>query len=130
MNSNFFLAYVNPRVPMCFLKQIQPIRSSRLPSYTLTYGYLYKYTNKYIWLLYRLREGRPSGHKPCWKVSEILQKQSPNPVENVQILLRAKNVLFRKKIAWFLQFQHMAQDHTKVLLINAILILFTALVYV
>ena len=32
---NFFLAYVNPRVPMCFLKQIQPIRSSRLPSYSL-----------------------------------------------------------------------------------------------
>ena len=32
------------------------------------------------------REGRPSGHEPRGKVSETLQKQSPNPVENLRPL--------------------------------------------
>jgi len=32
------------------------------------------------------REGRPSSHKPRGKVSETLQKQSPNHVENLRTL--------------------------------------------
>ena len=60
---------------------------------------------------------------PAETVSEPRGK-SPNPV-------RSKKCVILGEIAWFLNFfQHMAQDQTKVLLINAILILFTALVYV
>ena len=72
--------------------------------------------------------------KQPWTLSKSLRNpeetvsepsgKSPNPV-------RSKKCVIQGEIEWFLHFfQHMGQDQTKVLLINAILTFFTALVYV
>ena len=77
-----------------------------------------------------MREGRPSGHEPRGSLRNPAETVSEPRGKSLNPVKQKMCYSARNRMIFEFFFQDMAQDQTEVLLINAVLILFTALVYV